>query len=145
MQDWPKNSICCLLLAKTLIPVHTYIHTYIHTGLAEEFYLLSLACEDPDPFTAHTYIYTCIKHTYMHTYIQDWPKNSICCLLLAKTLISSLRIHTCIRTYIHAGLAEEFYLLSLACEDPDPFTAHTYHWYNCSAKKDYRYRPDVCV
>lgn len=35
-------------------------------------------------------------------------------------------------------LADEYFLLSLDCEDCDPLTAHTYHWYQCTAKKDFR-------
>jgi tetratricopeptide (TPR) repeat protein len=37
-----------------------------------------------------------------------------------------------------SGLADEYFLLSLDCADCDPLTAHTYHWYQCTAKKDFR-------
>ena len=39
------------------------------------------------------------------------------------------------------ALAQEFYLLSLNTQDPDPRTAHTFHWFLCSQARDYRSTP----
>lgn len=39
------------------------------------------------------------------------------------------------------ALAQEFYLLSLSTQDPDPRTAHTFHWFLCSQARDYRSTP----
>lgn len=34
----------------------------------------------------------------------------------------------CSDDVLSAGLAEEYFLLSLGCTDCDPLTAHTFHW-----------------
>ena len=41
----------------------------------------------------------------------------------------------------HEAIAQEFYLLALSTQDPDPRTAHTFHWFLCSHTRDYRSIP----